>query len=156
MHSSTGLIVLILGVLAYLVVSLVVWYVRQPVRAKKAANWPVTEGKIQSIRRVFVDGGRQSYPVDVGDFSYTVSDEYYSGMLTISLPNEGRLAVSSPFTSDGSPKDLVNQKIQVRYNPRKPEEYSVLPDELGGFLLDPYDEPFARDDRPIDLNIDKI
>jgi hypothetical protein len=154
MHSSPGLIILFLGVFAYLAVSLVVWLVRRPVRPEKAANWPVTEGTIQSVGKVAVNAGRGSYQVDVGDFSYIVNDDYYSGRLTLSRPNDGRLAVCDPFTSDGSPKDLVNQKIQVLYNPRKPEQYSVPPAELWGFLLDPYDEPTGQDTGPIDLNID--
>jgi hypothetical protein len=134
--------------------ALVVFLIRRPVRTEEAASWPVTEGTIQSVGKV--SGGRNSPPVDVGDFSYTVNDEYYSGRLTLSRPNDGRLAVCRPFTSDGSPKDLVNQKIQVRYNPRKPEKFSIPPQELGDFLLDPYDDTFASDIGPIDLNIDKI
>jgi len=147
MHSSAGLIVIIFGMLAYLAVTLAVWLVRQPVSAKKAANWPVTEATIRSVRKLTIATGRFADFVIAGDFTYIVNDEYYSGRLTISR---------SFSTHDATPKALVDQKVQVRYNPRKPEEYSVLPDELGGFLVDPYDEPFARDDRPIDLNIDKI
>jgi hypothetical protein len=135
--------------------TLVVSFVRRPVSPEKAAKWPETEGTIQSIGKVVVNAGRSSYQVDVGDFSYIVNDEYYSGRLTLSRPNDGRLAVCRPFTSDGSPKDLVNQKIQVRYDPRKPEKYSVPPQELGGILLDPYDEPLGQDIGLIDLNIDK-
>jgi hypothetical protein len=127
--------------------TLVVSFVRRPVPAEKAASWPVTEGTIQSVGKVIVSGERNSPPIDVGDFSYTVNDEYYSGRVTISR---------SFSTHDHSPKDLINQKIQVRYNPRKPEKFSVPQAELGGFLLDPYDAPFASDIGPIDLNIDKI
>lgn len=136
-------VLFVIWVLATVVVSLV----RAPQSAKKAANWPVTDGTIQSVGKVVVDAGRNSYSVDVGDFSYIVNDEYYSGRLTISR---------SFSTGDRPPRDLVNQKIQVRYNPRKPEKFSVPQTELEGFLLDPYDEPFGNDVGPIDLNIDKI
>jgi hypothetical protein len=131
----------------YVLAVLVVRFVRRPVRAERAASWPVTEGTIQSVGRVVVEEGRSSYSVDVGDFSYSVNHEYYSGRLTISR---------SFSTHDASPKDLIAQKIQVRYNQRKPEQYSVPQTELGGFLLDPYDEPFGKDVGPIDLNINKI
>jgi hypothetical protein len=124
----------------------VVWIDRRPVRPEKAANWPVTEATIQSVGKVHVDAGRQSYSIDVGDFSYIVNDDYYSGRLTISR---------SFSTHDAQPRDLVNQKIQVRYNPRKPEQFSVPQTELGGFLLDPFDEPTGQDVGLIDLNIDK-
>jgi len=127
--------------------ALVVFFVRRPVRPEKAANWPVTEGTIQSVGKVIVPGERNSPPTDVCDFSYIVNDEYYSGRLTISR---------SFSTHDRAPKDLINQKIQVGFNPRKPEKFSVPQTELGGFLLDPYDVPFANDIGPIDLNIDKI
>lgn len=150
MSSAVELVVhhyLIVFFALWALVVVVVSFVRRPVRAEKAANWPVAEGTIQSVGRVVVDAGRQSYSVDVGDFSYIVNDEYYSGRLTISR---------SFSTHDRLPKDLVGQKMQVRYDPRKPEKFSVPQAELGGFLLDPYDEPFGKDVGPIDLNIDKI
>jgi hypothetical protein len=131
----------------------VLWLVRRPTPADNPANWPETEATIQSVGKVAVNVGRYSYQVDVGDFSYTVNDEYYSGRLTLSRPNDGRLAVCNPFSSESSPRDLINLKIQVRFNPRKPEKYSVPPAELAGFLLDPYDEPAGQDIGLVDLNI---
>ncbi len=75
MHSSVGLLVL-LGVLAYLVFFLVVWLVRRPVSAKKAANWPVTEATIRSVKKVLVRTGKFADSVIAGDFTYIVNDEY--------------------------------------------------------------------------------
>lgn len=150
MSSVVGLIVhqyVIVLFALYVLAILVIFLVRRPVSPEKAASWPVTEGTIQSVGKVHVDAGRNSYSIDVGDFSYIVNDDYYSGRLTITR---------SFSTHDAQPRDLVNQKIQVRYNPRKPEKYSVPQAELGGFLLDQYDEPFGEDVDPIDLNIDKI
>jgi|HubBroStandDraft_2_1064218.scaffolds.fasta_scaffold1080063_1 hypothetical protein len=141
MFSSVGSIVLLtLGA----AVTLAVWLVWQHPHPDKTEQWPVTEGTIQSVGKVAV-GGRGSTPIDVGNFSYIVRDEYYSGMLTISR---------SFSTHDGLPKDLISQNIQVRYNPGKPEKYSVLPTELGGFLLDPYYGPITDAAGPVDLNID--
>src|ERR1019366_5015301 len=80
-------------------VNVVIFIARLPVSAKKAANWPATEATIQTMRVVYVPSGRATRPLDVGDFSYTVSDEYYSGTL----------AVSSSFsTGHAAPGDLVN------------------------------------------------
>ena len=130
----------------FFLANLVIFIARQPVSAKKAAKWPATEATIQAVRVVYVPAGRVTRPLDVGDFSYTVSDEYYSGTL----------AVSSSFsTGHAAPRDLLDQKIQVRYNPRKREQFSVPQQEIGGFLIDPYDGD-GRDDYPMDLNIDKI
>jgi hypothetical protein len=106
----------------------------------------VSEGTIQAVNRVYVKTSQNPDSVYVGDFSYYVNDEYYSGRVTISR---------SFSAHDRSPKDLIDQKIQVRYNPRKPEKFSVPQAELVGFLVDPYDETFG-DDSSIDLNIDKI
>jgi hypothetical protein len=127
----------------YLLGAVIVALIRLPVRPEKASNWPGTEGTIQSVGKVT---GR-NYSVDVGNFSYKVDDEYYSGRLTIS---------SSFSTSEHSPRDLINQKIQVLYNPRKPDKFFFPQAELGGYRLEPYYEPFGRDIGPIDLNINKI
>lgn len=120
---------------------------RRPVRPEKVVNWPLTEATIQSVGKVVVNAGRGSYSVNVGDFSYSVNNEYYSGRLTFTRPFS---------TGNGQTKDLINQKIQIRYDPKKPEKYSVLQAEHAGFHLDPYDEPFGKDVDPIDLGIDKI
>jgi hypothetical protein len=143
------LILLVAAALAAALIS----YVQQRVRAPRAASWPGAEGTIQSVDRLVVGtpfspsyGPGAPYIVDVGDFSYVVNNVYYSG----------RLKTSRSFsTGTASPKELIDQKIQVRYNPRNPEQYFVPPQEIGGFLLDPFDEPAAKDG-PVDLNLDKI
>jgi hypothetical protein len=145
MHSSAGLIVIIFGMLAYLAVTLAVWLVRQPVSAKKAANWPVTEATIRSVRKLTIATGRFADFVIAGDFTYIVNDEYYSGRLTISR---------SFSTHDATPKALVDQKVQVRYNPRKPEQYSVPSQEARSFLLDPYDEFLGTEVSSTDVDTD--
>lgn len=129
------------------IAGVVVWLLRRPGRPEKAANWPVTEGTIQSFTNVTFRTAERSDLTYVGDFSYSVSNEYYSGRVTISR---------SFSAHNDSPKDLIDRKIQMRYNPRKPEKFLVPQQELGGFLLDPYDESFGGDIGSIDLNINKI
>lgn len=125
----------------------VIAIVRQPANPKKAANWPETEATIQSVGTVRVSAGRNSYSLDIGDFSYVFNDNYYSG----------RLKLSPTFsTHDAQPRKLVGRKFHVRYNPRKPERYYVPQQEVATFLLDPYDEPFGEDVGPVELNLDKI
>lgn len=97
-------------------------------RDKGAPDWPVTEATIQSVTERSADNPAT---YDIGDFTYTVNDDYFSG----------KVRISRSFSTHGaSPQDLVDQKIQVSYNPRKPRKYSVGQSEVGGFLLDPYDE----------------
>jgi hypothetical protein len=112
---------------------------------EKAANWPVTEGTIQAVARVYYKTSENPDAIHVGDFSYSVNNEYYSGRVTITR---------SFSTHDSSAKDLIDQKFQVRYNPRRPEKYFVPQAELGSFLLDPYDDRFADDSGHVDLNVD--
>lgn len=141
--SPLQLIVIALAVLAILVV----WLVWRYTHPNKVEAWPLSDGTIQSVNTVVVHSGRNSYSVEVADFSYSVEDEYYSGRLTI-----------APTTSNGevSPRRLIHQTIQVHYNPRKPEKFSCPQTEIGDFTLSPYDEPFGEDVDPIDLNIDKV
>jgi hypothetical protein len=141
--SPLELIVIALVVLAILVI----WLIWQNAHPHEIEAWPVTQGTIQSVGTVVVHRGRSSYSVEVADFSYSVSDEYYSGRLSIasSFPN-GEL----------SPRGLVNQRIQVHYNPRKPEKFSFAQTTVGEFILKSYNEPFGEDIDPINLNIDKL
>jgi hypothetical protein len=122
--------VIVLFTFGALVLSVVI-YLHRPVSAEEAANWPVTEGTIQSVRVLSSRTAQRPDSLYVGDFSYSVNDEYYSGKVKISR---------SFSTHDSSADDLIDQKIQVRYNPRKPEKFSVVEGEMGGFLLDPYME----------------
>jgi hypothetical protein len=111
------------------------WLSRRSRPEDNPANWPVTEATIQSVGKV-IGSGRGSYPLDVGDFSYVVNDEYHSGRATISR---------SFSTGDSQPKDLVDKKFQVRYDPRKPEKYDVSQSDVGDFLLYPYDDFLMHD-----------
>ena len=124
-------IVIVIGAVA----SFVVWIHRRAALKENSDNWPVTEATIQSVGKV-VGSGRGSYPLDVGDFSYVVNDEYYSGRATISR---------SFSAGDGQPNDLVNRKFQLRYDPRSPDKYDLSQSELAGFLLDAYDDFLMHD-----------
>ena len=99
-------------------------------KGKGVSGWPLIEATIQSVNQRSASNPAMA---DVADFSYTVNDDYFSG----------KVRISRCFSTHGaSPGDLVDQKIQVRYNPRKPQKYSVPQAEVGGFLLDPYDDSF--------------
>ena len=134
MNSPAETFILVISILVALAAG-AAWIVRRPTHAKITEPWLETEATIQSVGKV-IGSGRGSYPLDVGDFSYVVNDEYYSG----------RARISRSFsTHDALPKDLINQKFQVRYNPGKPEKYDVAQAEVGGFLLDPYDDFLMHD-----------
>jgi len=122
---------IVVCVLAGLVVAGIQRLLNWGSRPAKAASWPVAEGTFQSVDTVLIYGFWGYSPVDTGQFSYSVNDEYYSG----------KLMFSRRSSTDGRPpRVLINQKIQVRYDPRKPEKYSVPRQEVIGFLLRPYGE----------------
>ena len=143
MLSPMGLaIVIVLGALG----SLVIWLIWRGVSREDNESWPVVEGTIQSVGTVVVSAGRDSYSVEVAIYSYNVKGEYYSGRLKIS---------PSLSSDDRAPRVLIHQKIQVRYDPKKPEDHAVDPQEVEGFVLDSWYEDLGTDIDPIDLNIDK-
>ena len=123
MSPALGLVVVAL----LLFTSVAVFINRRQVSAKNALNWPLAEATIQLVR---IDhyGRNTGNPIYVGDFSYTVGGDYYSGCVGIS---------GSFSTGEAAPEGLVNQKFQVRYNPGKREQFSIPQQEIGGFLLDP-------------------
>ena len=134
---------LLVGVIC-VVGAIVLLYRHLPVSAAKAANWPETEGTIRSVYQVIIGAGRGRQTADVGDFSYKVDNEFYSG----------RAMISRGFsTGDGSPKGLVDQKVRVRYDPQNPESFSFPSQQVGAFLLNPYVVINETDVDPIDLNI---
>jgi hypothetical protein len=114
---------------------LVLRFVRRPAPADNPANWPVTEATIQIVGRA-IGSARGSLPIDVGDFSYVVNDEYYSGRATISR---------SFSAHETQPKDLVNKKFQLRYDPRKPEKFDLAESDLEGYIFYPYDDFLMQD-----------
>jgi len=115
-------------------------------RSKKSEQWPVTDGTIQSVNTEIIREGRGSTELPVCDFSYCVNGEYYSGRLSISRTS---------VPDDYPPRNLVNQKIHVRYDPKKPSKCFVPPVDLDGFhLARNYPSPFESDVEPTSLGLD--
>ncbi len=141
---TVGLIALFfVGALAIIVV----WIVWEQIHPNKMEQWPMAEGTIQSVNTEITYQGRGSTAHPVGDFSYRVGIEYYSGRLRVSCTDDG---------GDRSPKTLVGRKISVRYNPQRPEEFFVPPTDVDGFSIgQKYNLPFQSDAEPTILNIDK-
>ena len=123
MSPALGLVI----VAMLLLTGVVVFLAPRQVTAKNTLNWPLTEATIQFVR---IDhfGRNTGNPIYVGDFSYTVGDDYYSGTVGISR---------SFSTGKAAPEGLVNQKFQVHYNPGKREQFSIEQQEVGCFLLEP-------------------
>jgi hypothetical protein len=117
------------------VAAFVLWLIHRSSPQDNPGDWPTTEATIQSVGRA-ISSGRGSYPIDVGDFSYVVNDEYYSGRATISR---------SFSAGDSKPKDLVDKKFNIRYDPRKPEKFDLSESDVEGYIFYPYDDFLMQD-----------
>jgi hypothetical protein len=117
------------GVLVYLVAGVVVVvafgrvyaaYVEKN-RLKGAVDWPEAEATIRSGNvRLVGRGGHRTQKLPFFAFSYEVDGEYYSGRFGLQVDEERAGQLS---------RDLVDTKITVRYDPKRPETY-CLPEEL--------------------------
>jgi hypothetical protein len=129
-----------------LLASYAIYAIWNHLRSKKSEQWPVTDGTIQSVNTEIIREGRGSTELPVCDFSYCVDGEYYSGRLSISR-------TSAP--DDYSPRNLINQKIHLRYDPKKPAKCFVPPVDLDGFHpARNYPSPFESDVEPTSLGLD--
>lgn len=85
----------------------IVWLAYRPLRGRDNANWLVAQETIQSVGTMIVYAGRDSYSTDVSDYYFKVNDEFYSGRLMVA---------DVAYSTDRSPRVLVGQTIQVRYD----------------------------------------
>lgn len=90
-------------------------------RLKGAVDWPETEGTIRSATvRLVGRAGYRTEKLPFFAFSYEVDSEYYSGRFGLRVDEERANQLT---------RDLVDTKITVRYDPKRPETY-CLPEEL--------------------------
>ena len=90
-------------------------------RLKGAVDWPETEGIIRSATvRLISRAGYRTQKLPFFAFSYEVDGEYYSGRFGLQVEEER----AGPLS-----RDLVDTRITVRYDPKRPETY-CLPEEL--------------------------
>ncbi len=98
--------------------------IRNPKKAKEAANWPTTEGKIVDIRLI----GRKSWMNNIElRYNYTVGGVEYTGRNLTLFPN-------TIFGKDRLNEILeqyhAGQYVKVYANPEKPKD-AVLEPDLG-------------------------
>lgn len=97
------------------------WWLWQLRRFEGAKKWPGTEGTIESGDMEDASTtGRGLFKVPVFAFSYKVNEEFYSGYFTL-LPGVE--------PGESLVKRLVDRKLRVQYNPRRPSMY-FIPDSM--------------------------
>lgn len=90
-------------------------------RMKGAADWPETEGIIQSANMEMVERiGHLREELPFFTFSYVVENEYYSGRFGLRVPEDRASTLM---------REWVNTKINVRCDPKRPSVFS-LSDEM--------------------------
>lgn len=95
------------------------WW-RQRRNVRQTAGWPLTEATIETVQdEVVSHSKRPAITLPVLAFSYHVAGEYYSG----------RFALYPYIADPGDMTRMIGRKLQVRYNPDRPETW-FIPDKL--------------------------
>jgi len=110
-----------LGVLAVVAVVVAIatdWWRRQRKRVEETEAWPQAEATIESGRLEATAQGRVNVPTFA--FSYQTAGKYYSGRFGL-----------MPHTTDSDSiiDRMIGRKLQVRYDPSRPEVW-FIPDKV--------------------------
>ena len=120
--NSSLLVLVILG--ACIAAGLIAWIVRNAIHESQARNWLSTEATIQSAGIETIGTGRYSEELPCFAFSYVVGGEYYSGRFALSAKDDH---------ADALIKEMVDRKLIVLYNPKRPSSYFIPNDEMEGY-----------------------
>ena len=102
--------------------ALIVWWIWQKLRLRKAADWPTTEATIESGAIEVVARNRYTtVELPVFSFSYSVGTEYFGGRFAL-LPY-----ITDP--GDSIIQRMIGRKLRVRYDPKHRDVW-FIPDEL--------------------------
>jgi hypothetical protein len=120
-------IVLVLVLLGFPI--LVIWFCWKLYQKHKAKTWPATEATIQSGDLEVVNTAR-GMPIQLPAFAFTylVNGERYSGRFAL-----------KPYISEppaGFIDRMIGRKLQVLYNPAKPEQWYLPEDLLEGCKIE--------------------
>jgi hypothetical protein len=111
-------------VLAGLCVFLISWIWRRT-RGKQAKNWPAIDAEIQTgAFEVLANSRYGQIELPVFAFSYQVGSRYYGGRFAL-----------RPYITDPGPsvvERMTGRKLQVRYNPQKPQEWFIADEYIEG------------------------
>lgn len=100
-------------------------WIWRTIRARKAKTWPTTEATIQSGNTEHVgnaDGIEIKLPVF--NFTYLINGENHYGRFSL-----------QPYITDPGPglfPRMIDRKLQIRYNPAKPEEWFIADEYIEG------------------------
>jgi Tfp pilus assembly protein PilV len=101
--------------------ALVFWWANTHLKRTRAMQWDATEAVVETVRSVNRGHYSYSYVTEIG-YSYKVSDNRFAG--NVAVPANWWQIQPSP--------SLVGTKVQVRVNPRKPDESVLISSSLPG------------------------
>jgi Protein of unknown function (DUF3592) len=98
-------------------------------RRRRAAGWPIADGRIESIevrKPNFLLTTKRGYYVAQLGYSYSVAGSTYSGLYKREFPTQP--------AADDFVRDLKGKAVAVRYSPSKPSQSMVLEPDLEAVL----------------------
>src|SRR5260370_18094520 len=105
-------------------------------RRKRAAGWPVADGRIESVdvsKPTFSFTTKRGYYVAELGYSYSIAGTTNSGHYRREFPTERE--------ADEFVRDLQGKAVVVRYNPNKPSSSLLLQPDIEAFLPNPAPPP---------------
>jgi hypothetical protein len=88
-------------------------------RNQQKKTWPTVEATVQSAETELVNmGGRSKVSLPCCAFSYVIDGEYYSGRFGV--------------TEDGPFKELIDQKLTIHYDPKRPSSFYIPANVING------------------------
>jgi hypothetical protein len=96
-------------------------------RLNRSRHWPTTEATIQSAEIEVVNSGKYiKSKLPCFAFTYSVNEETFSGRFSLEAWGE---------QAERSLKELLDRKLTVQYDPRKPEFWHIPSEVFAGFPL---------------------
>ena len=84
------------------------------------------EATIQSAGMEIVGGGREKVWLPCFAFSYVVDGEYYSGRFSLWGCDDRSATLI---------RELVDKKLKVHYDPKKPSDFLIAEDTIEGCIV---------------------
>ncbi len=118
-ETGVQIILGLLGIVAIVVAIAIGWWWRQRKRMEEAEGWLPVEATIETGGLEAAAQGRARLPTFA--FSYRIAGKYYSGRFAL---------LQDTADPDRSLIDrMIGRKLQVRYDPRRPEVW-FIPDKV--------------------------
>ena len=118
---STTVVIWLLGSGVTAVTALCFWWISW--RVKRARNWPGADATIEIAEVQRIGGGRRAADLPCFAFSYTIRGQKFSGCFALRAARD---------RAESLMNQLLNKKIEIRYDPKWPAGWYIPVDTIGG------------------------